>query len=178
MDANVWVQIAGAVATVAAVVVALWTSRSNTKEARRAKTREMRAASYLEVLRLVEHRAEYRRAVLDNWRACAGIGHPAFWDTVSRALPAKPRPDESAIVRAHLGAFASGEVRTLHQAWSTAMSAVEQAHEDVNWNHRENLTPDDEVTDEEFEILQPLHLAELAARDALVKGIADELDED
>jgi hypothetical protein len=86
----------------------------------------------------------------------------------------EPAVTDQATIAAHLAAFGSANVRSLYQAWRSAITAIETEEAALRWKVNDDYPGPRSIRDLKGspEVLQP---EELAVRQALADAIAEEL---
>jgi hypothetical protein len=105
-----------------------WTREDTARSTERKQQRL--ADSYLEVLRLVEREAQWFEASTKNYGINV-VNHDHQLGLQTVELPERTITDRSTIA-AHVAAYGSKNVRTLHQTWRSTITAIEDAHH--SWN--------------------------------------------
>lgn len=103
---------------VVAIATSGWTVRQSAKRARETRLAE----SYLEVLRIVEREGQWVEASIMNWTVAV---QEHEYGPLKRIEMPGPAATDRATIAAHLAAFGSANVRSLYQAWRSAIMAIE-----------------------------------------------------
>jgi hypothetical protein len=123
------------------------------------------------VLRIVEREGQWVEASVTNWTVA--VQEHKYGPLKGVEMP-EPAVTDQATIAAHLAAFGSANVRSLHQAWRSAITAIETEEAALRWKVNDDYPGPRSIRDLNGspEVLQP---EELAVRQALADAIAEEL---
>jgi hypothetical protein len=146
---------------------ARWTHEDAVRSSER--TQQRLAASYLEVLRMVEQAGQWIEDSIGEWRIAA---EPDELVDPDRVMMPRPAITDQAIIKAHLAAFGSDNVRRLYKTWRDITDEIEDQLTELR-----AIDDLDDIHDGDDQLvhLTALHPKERDARQALADAIAEEL---